>query len=250
MPLIRTVFLLSVAAVLVSTQEKGLNSQVGMSFAVGSVKPVAPGRQDRFDSYCAGGGRFISRGTPLLWSIKWAYGINDYQMSEGWPAWLNAFDVYEIEAEAERRVTEDECREMVRSLFEDRFKLRTHRRTKTGAAYALVIGKGGPKFPATASVIINEAVKQSTSERESPSGWTMLRLANYLATVREVQHPVLDRTNLTGAYGFTLSYTTREGDDRPDVFFALQQQLGLKLKPIKAPIEIWFVDQVDTPKEN
>ena len=250
MRLIRIVALLCIGAALVSAQDKDPTSQGGTSFDVISVKPMSPGRQDRFDSDCAGGGRFISRGTPLLWSIKWAYGINDYQMSDGWPAWLNAYDEYEIEAAAERRLTENQCREMVRSLFEERFQLRMHRQTKISSAYTLVVAKNGPKFPATTGVVINGAVKQSTSEREAPPGWTMPRLANYLATLRDIQHPVLDRTNLDGIYGFTLSYSTREGDDRPDIFSALQQQLGLKLEPIKAPIEIWFIDHVEKPTRN
>jgi uncharacterized protein (TIGR03435 family) len=248
--LVPIVALVTVVAALVTSQDKGLSSQVGMSFEVISVKPMQSGRQDRFESYCANGGGFISRGTPLLWSIKWAYDIWDYQMSDSWPLWLNAFDTYEIEAKAERSVTEDECKEMVRSLFEERFKLRMHRETKNTSAYALVIGKNGPKLPATTGVTINEAVKQTTSERGGPAGWTMPRLANYLATVRGVQRPVIDRTNLNGTHAFALNYSTREGDDRPDIFSALQQQLGLKLEPTKATIEMWFVDHVDRPKEN
>jgi len=136
---------------------------------------------------------------------------------------------------------------MVRSLFAEQFKLQMHHRTKTAWAYALVIDKNGPRFPAATNVIINGAVKQTTSERDAPPGWTMPRLANYLANVKEVQHPVLDRTNLDGAHGFTLSYSTREGDDRPDIFSALRQQLGLKLEPINTPIEMWFVDHGEKP---
>ena len=68
--LLRIFAVLVVAATLAPSQEKGLNSQPEISFEVISVKPMPPDRQDRFESYCAGGGRFISRGTPLLWSIN------------------------------------------------------------------------------------------------------------------------------------------------------------------------------------
>ncbi len=68
------------------------------AFEVVSVKPMPPGRRDQYESYCTDSGKFIARGTPLLWSIKWAYGLNDYQMSNGWPEWLNSFGAFEVEA--------------------------------------------------------------------------------------------------------------------------------------------------------
>jgi bla regulator protein BlaR1 len=78
----------------------------------------------------------------------------------------------------------------------------------------------------------------------------MARLANYLASVRGVQRPVVDRTMLDGIYGFTLNYSTTDGDDRPDIFTALPEELGLKLQPTRAPIEMWFVDHVERPSAN
>jgi uncharacterized protein (TIGR03435 family) len=220
------------------------------SFDVISIKPLAPGATDRFESYCASGGRFITRGTPLLWSIKWAYGINDYQLTEGWPAWLNAFSSYNIEAQNDTKVTQIQCRAMVRTLFEERFKLSVHREMKTVSAYALIIGKNGFKPPSPGMVTINGSVKQSSDEREPPQGWTMVRLANYIANLKSVGRPVLDRTALTGSYGFTLYYATSENEDRPDIFTALQQQLGLKLLSIKAPVEMFIIDHVERPSPN
>jgi uncharacterized protein (TIGR03435 family) len=221
------------------------------SFDVVSIKPLAPGATDRFDSYCAGGGRFITRGTPLLWSIKWAYGIKDYQLSEGWPAWLNAFSSYNIEAQNDAKVTEAQCRAMVRTLFEERFKLSLRRQTRTVSAFALIVGKNGSKLSAPGLVKINGSVKQSSDEREPPQGWTMTRLANYIANLKAVGQPVLDRTGLTGSYGLSLDYATSENDhDRPDIFTALQQQLGLKLQSIKALVEMFVVDHVERPSPN
>jgi uncharacterized protein (TIGR03435 family) len=97
------------------------SAQDKSAFEVVSVKPAPPDRRDQLQSYCSGGGRFVSHGTPLLWSIKWAYGLYDYQVSPGWPDWLNSFGAFDIEAEAEGPVTEDQCRKMVQALFTDRF---------------------------------------------------------------------------------------------------------------------------------
>lgn len=249
MNLTRTFCVLTIVSTLLSGQDKDANSQ-RPSFDVVSVKPVPPRRTERFESYCASGGRFITHGTPLLWSIKWAYGLNDYQVSAGSPAWLNSFETYDIEAEAEGPVTETDCRKMVQALFEERFGLRMHREIKTIPAYALVITKNGPKFSLTDKVTINGAIKQATSERDAPLGWTMARLANYLASIRGVQRPVVDRTMLNGIYGFTLNYAIGDGDDRPDIFTALPEQLGLRLRATRTPVEMWIVDHVDRPRAN
>jgi uncharacterized protein (TIGR03435 family) len=244
---VRTCCILTLAVAVALSQDRGSN---GLAFDAISVKPAPPRGSDRFESYCAGGGRFITHGTPLLWSIKWAYGLNDYQLGDGWPGWLNSFGEYDIEAEVDGLVTEMECRKMVQALFEERFKLRMHQQRKTIPAYTLILARNGPKFSATRRVIINGAVKQATSEREAPPGWTMARLANYLASVAGVQRPVADGTMLGGICGFTLTYSTTDGDGRPDIFTALPEQLGLRLQATRAPIEIWFVDHVERPSAN
>jgi uncharacterized protein (TIGR03435 family) len=67
--------------------------------------------------------------------------------------------------------------------------------------------------------------------------------------------PVIDKTGLQGRYFFALQYsqlgTNTETDGAPDIFGAVQQQLGLKLEPAKAPVEMLVVDHLErTPTEN
>src|SRR4051812_27845613 len=67
-------------------------------FEVASVKPTPPGRQNelRFD-YCQPSGRFAMFGTPVIWSITYAYRVKDYQIV-GAPDWLRGFETaYDIE---------------------------------------------------------------------------------------------------------------------------------------------------------
>jgi uncharacterized protein (TIGR03435 family) len=51
----------------------------------------------------------------------------------------------------------------------------------------------------------------------------------------------VDQTRLKGAYDFTLRYTydeeraPKDGSAPPSLFTAIQEQLGLKLEPVKAP---------------
>jgi len=41
-----------------------------------------------------------------------------------------------------------------------------------------------------------------------------------------------------------------EGATAPDLFTAMQQQLGLKLEATKAPAEIFAINRVEKPSEN
>jgi uncharacterized protein (TIGR03435 family) len=82
----------------------------------------------------------------------------------------------------------------------------------------------------------------------------MRRLAEILT--ERVGRPVLDQTNLAGPYDLALEWSAGEtaGTDRdspPSLFTALQEQLGLKLEPVKAPVESIVVDALErTPTEN
>jgi uncharacterized protein (TIGR03435 family) len=78
----------------------------------------------------------------------------------------------------------------------------------------------------------------------------MARLANYLSNVPGVQRPVVDKTMLSGVYGFTLNYSVKDGDDSPDIFAALREQLGLSLKATRESIQIWVIDHVERPSAN
>src|SRR6266478_4728381 len=60
----------------------------GLSFEVASVKPTPRERLNRLRTdYCQNGGRFVVGGTPVMWSLKYAYRLKDYQVL-GAPVWL------------------------------------------------------------------------------------------------------------------------------------------------------------------
>lgn len=88
---------------------------------------------------------------------------------------------------------------------------------------------------------------------------TMAGLAGMLSD--RFDRPVLDKTGLTGKYDFTLHFDpsgvvgtmSAGGGDNPlpDVFAAVQQQLGLRLESRKAPIDLLVIDSADKlPAEN
>jgi uncharacterized protein (TIGR03435 family) len=83
-----------------------------------------------------------------------------------------------------------------------------------------------------------------------------------------VNRIVVDRTGLTGGYDIDLQWTPdqmplgfgggRPGDavpasgdpNRPSIFTALQEQLGLKLDSQKGPVEVLVIDHVEQPTED
>jgi bla regulator protein blaR1 len=79
--------------------------------------------------------------------------------------------------------------------------------------------------------------------------------------VAEFGRPVVDQTGLAGSYDFSLNWlpdrsgnpsgTTEPLDTQgPSFEEAFKDQLGLKLKPIKAPIQILVIDHVEQPSPN
>ena len=79
------------------------------------------------------------------------------------------------------------------------------------------------------------------------------------ALTGDVDRPVLDMTGLRGQYQFTLAFRSDRETPSPDapestgasIFTAIQSQLGLKLEPRKASVEMLIVDHVElTPTEN
>ena len=67
-----------------------------------------------------------------------------------------------------------------------------------------------------------------------------------------LERPVEDRTGLTGRYDLKLEWNPAElgsasadsqANNRPSLFSAIQEQLGLKLERITAPVDFIVVDR-------
>ena len=217
------------------------------------------------------GGRYSATNVPLRMMIRSAYGIQDFQLVGG-PAWL-ATDGYDVIAKAATDAPPDRLFAMVRSLLEDRFRLVAHRETRTLPIYALIrvnvdrLGRqlrvsdadcGGAPVPAgrpRCGILMNFGEIRGTAA-------TFSQLATSLAPFsgRAVQ----DRTGATGAFDFELQFTpdpaafpapqgaatAAVNDDRPSLFTAIQEQLGLKLESTTAPVEVLVIDRVERPTDD
>ena len=92
-------------------------------------------------------------------------------------------------------------------------------------------------------------------------GFTMYEFAGQSLPSRVGFRPVMDKTGLTGMFDIHLQFSRELGPNegsRPDadaplgsdIFKALQEQLGLKLTPAKAPVDVIVIDRVNRPTEN
>lgn len=239
----RVIFALVLAVAAQAQQQPAARAE----FEVVSVKPGDPSFPGSWGNTTPGG--LQMRNAILRTLVKNAYGLNDYQL-EGGPKWLDSAK-FDIDAELPAGAPMSQVPLMMQAMLADRFKLVFHRETKTRTEYALVVAKGGPKLQAA-----TEAEIPSTSKGDrmlKGSAMPVSNLARMLISV--VGAPVLDQTGLTGKYDIDLKFaplleTSVQDETLPDIFAAVQEQLGLKLNAIKGPVEVLVIDHAEMPSAN
>ena len=194
--------------------------------------------------------------------ILFAYHLKPRQVS--WPPAAEAavdstfFDVT-AKAEGGRPPGNDEFREMLQALLAERFKLRVHHEPQELPVYALVVGRNGPKFKASApdaSTTAQVHVMGRNDQLVIPKG-TMADLAAMIESSGFLERTVLDKTGLSGTYDIKLVFTpdTRSNRESPDpgdisILQAVEEQLGLRLESRKAMLDVLVVDHVEKPAAN
>jgi uncharacterized protein (TIGR03435 family) len=229
-------------------------SGIAPQFEVASIK-LSAADSGATSGIRTGQGRLDAKNVTLLRCIMGAYGVGPHQISGG-PVWLNS-DRFEIYAKAGQPTNDDALfMELLRSLLAERFKLVLHRETRTASALVLEVARNGPKLVRAEP---GEAGTNTSSTRTGVSidahNTGMDSFAKILA--RQTDLPVVNQTGLEGIYNLKLSWTTdnaRPVDTGelpgPTLFTALQEQLGLRLRAAKAPVDLLVIDHVEKPSEN
>jgi bla regulator protein BlaR1 len=219
--------------------------------------------------FAPGNGRPMATNVTLKYLIKWAYDVEDYQVSGG-PKWIDSasFDitaklVHDVNPNGDP-VQRMYFRQMVQPLLADRFKLVLHKTTRQLPVYALTIGKNGTKLSDLGKAE-NPRDMRMTGGRGLMVGQRIpiSILAEALRSV--VGQPVEDRTGLTGYYDFKLQWDPLENapinnsdrgvpelTDRAEasIFTAIQEQLGLRLEARRGPVGVLVIDNAALPSEN
>ena len=252
------------------------------SFEVASVKRNINGGSTTFNPQATG--QFTVINFPFATLITAAYQLQPYQL-QGAPSWTGE-ERYDINARLDPRIASRLQPDghpptwalALRNLLAERSRLTFHRETRELPIYALVMArpdrKPGPNLqPAKADcdALRTESEAAARAGRPSPypprtETWTPcgLRTApgrivsggyGFAEFMRElsvrVGRQVVDRTGLAGRWDFFVTFAPdgSQDPDAPQLFTALQEQLGLKLEASRGPINVFVIDRVERPAD-
>ncbi|HXD75072.1 MAG TPA: M56 family metallopeptidase [Vicinamibacterales bacterium] len=254
------------------------------AFDVTSVKPNNSG-SGLISMMPAANGGFQAINVTLGFMIRTSYRVQDNQIVGG-PSWIFA-DRFDVLGTGTAPGKDGMPLEKFKSLLADRFHLAMHVEQRELPIYALVTatrdGKPGEHLkPAAVDCAAEAAAARGRGPAAPPApgqtprcgvglgpgsftmgGQPMSTVAMQLSRV--VGRIVVDKTNLPGGYDLTLTYQPDPGlvgrgdlppllngaapsfPDRPSIFVALQEQLGLKLESTKGPVDVLVIDRAEKP---
>jgi len=204
----------------------------------------------------------------------------------GGPSWMGT-SAYDIEAKPAAETDPAHSWLMLQSLLAGRFKLALHTETRELPTYDLTVAASGPKLPAAKEAgcvsfppgtaphavpgkvdcgYVSGPISGSTTGQFRIEG----RKVHVSDLVRELSsilgRPVLDKTGYTAEFDLRLNFApsdalmgmpgfggpgnpggSRANASLPDIFAALEGQLGLKLVPDKGPVAVLVIDHAERP---
>jgi uncharacterized protein (TIGR03435 family) len=267
-----------------------------LKFEVASVRPSQPAGQDRVDvGLHTDGAQVRINSFPIRDYIARAFRLKVYQITG--PDWLSS-ERFDLSAKLPDGATPDQIPEMLQSLLTDRFQMKFHRERKDLPVYALILGKpplkiqpSAPEAPGTEGKSgVNVAGTGSAAgvsvDLGNGSYYSFLPPGKFEAKkmsmdmlARQIERyadrPIVDMTNLKGAYDINFTVTQEdyqvmliraalnggmilppqalqvmENGSIASLLDALQQ-LGLKMDARKAPLDVVAIDSISkTPTEN
>ena len=238
------------------------------SFEVVSIKPSKAWHQPIISPVS------YSVSATALTLIYDAYGPLLPGAVSGWTGWSTS-EMFSVDAKVDGKSAaalqklppKERARQrqlMLQSLLADRFNLKVHHGTKVFPVYELVVAKGGSKMKKSQAAETNT----NSTGRLKAKGMPMADLALLLTMM--VNRFVIDKTGLPGTYDFDLHWMPEGLSDMPEenrqfwpeknsgpekisgpsIFTALREQLGLKLKSAKGPVDMLVIDHIDRPTPN
>ena len=234
-------------------------------YEIASIKPNTD-NDFRFAFRIEPSGRLDATGITLKRLMMTAYNVQDFRIVGG-PDWMVSRR-WDVQAKPDRVVSPDQIRPMLRALLENRFQLRAHSEKRQLPVYELSVDRKGPKV---------QRVKDSETKTDVRVGAGLIQLTKATAATFASQlsyalgRPVIDKTRLSGEFDFALEWTPEPGEDGgpttaglppgasdqpasspdgPSIFTAIPEQLGLRLKSGRGPVEVIVIDDVRLPTAN
>ena len=237
------------------------------SIEVATIKPSKPGARGK--GFGFRGREYHTFNTDTYDLIAFGYGLDTKQIV-GAPAWFES-DLYDVDLlpDAPGRPSSQQSRDLIQKLLVSRFQLKFHYEKRELAVYAITVAKGGPKLtkatepPTAPQAFFFRALGDLTVRNQ-----TMTDFATWMQS-GVMDRPVVNQTGLKGRYNFQLKWTpddsqftqfrsagitvpsaTNAANAPPNLYRAIQQQLGLKIEPTKAMDDVMVIDHVNHPSPN
>lgn len=253
------------------------------SFDAATVKPAPPGSASPIGSSRGGPGsddpsnvRFEN--TTLRQVLTIAFAVDGDQVVG--PKWIDSRR-YDIAATLPSGTTQAQFESMLQRLVEERFQMRWHREKRDLPTWELVVAKGGSKLgKEQASAGDYPLPRQHQTAQKIQGGVaymagaaidmaTLVRFLRFPIAVQEsaggtalqnLEFPrVMDGTGISGEFDVRLHYrwggTPATPDvassGEPDIFAAIEGQLGLRLQKRRIATDVIVVDDGrEDPTEN
>jgi len=250
------------------TAREPLAEVTKLEFEVATIKPSTEGQRGS-GGFNVTATQLLSRNTSLGDILTFAFEIHLTQLS-GLPGWADT-ERYDIVAGLPQggEPSDAQLRTMLKNLLQSRFGLSFHTEKRELSVYAIRIGKDGlAGIKMVKNTTDGTRIGTQGLGRATFSGITMAGFAGQMQ-LRVLDRPVIDQTGLTDRYDFTLNWRPDEfqfpaltaiqreywsskaaEEGLPDLFTAMQEQLGLKLEATKAPADVLMIDNVSKPSDN
>ncbi len=203
---------------------------------------------------------YIANGITLRQLVQIAYSFFNNQFVIGGPPWADS-DKFDLEAKFDashaastKTLTDQQRIELLQPVLAERFQLKLHKEKKAFPVYNLVPAKGGLKFKVSLKPAGTECAIQAGQGAYVIASCTMKEFAEHMWY--PAGRTVIDKTGLTERYDFELHWTpdntppNSPNADGPSIFTAVQEQLGLRLEPGTAPLDVLIIDSAEKPTPN
>lgn len=249
---------------------KMMDASAKPEFEVSTIKPSDP-NQRGWGINVNRSGMFTTRNTTLSDLIKFAYDFHPKQVI-GAPAWFDS-DRFDVSGKPNSpgMPSVRQMQLMMQKMLADRFSLTFHKEKKELTAYTITVAKGGAKIQKETNSPVPVPGFGGLPQRGfNVRNATLTEFASVMQA-QFMDQPVVDQTGLGDVrYTFVLKFTpdasmrpfgglapppeaqpaAPDQDAPPDLFGAMEQQLGLHMQKAKAPVDVMVIDKIEKPSSN
>jgi uncharacterized protein (TIGR03435 family) len=247
---------------------KMMDASAKPQFEVATIKPSDPNRPG-WGIGINQSGMINTLNTTLADLIKFCYDLHPRQVVNA-PAWFDTekFDVT-AKPDTPGMASLPQMKAMMQQLIVDRFGLKFHDDKREMQAYAITVAKGGEKIKREENIKLPLPGFGGIPQRGFNVRNATIAEFGSVLQAQFMDLPVVDQSNLGDTrYTFVLKFTpdpgmrpfggaappgpppTADTDAPPDLYGAMEQQLGLRMQKTRTNVPVMVIDKIEKPSEN